>query len=87
MNIKYNPIIFRDFECALLVKGALKQDEGRWSCEIGTRRTSTERNIFTLPWTLVGDIDIEIKNSSSIQEFSIDESFTGIVVDGVNLNS
>jgi len=69
----------KDFECALLVKGALKQDEGKWSCEIGTRRSSTERNSLTLPWALEGNINIEIKNSSTFQEISVDESFTGII--------
>jgi len=73
----------KDHECALLIDGAMKKDEGLWSCEIGTIEVRRGQRSVS-PWTLVGDINIEVKRKSSSEKNSTDrnkttESLTGII--------
>jgi len=47
----------KEFECALLVRGARPSDAGRWSCEVGTKIRSR--------WALAGEINIEVQQLGS----------------------
>ena len=77
---------FQDHECALLVDGARMKDEGLWSCEIGTIKTRRGQRSVS-PWTLVGDINIEVRRKSSSQDKENErnkttESLTGVIKEG-----
>jgi len=50
----------KEFECALLVKGAKPRDAGRWSCEVGSKIRSL--------WALAGEIDIEVQQVGEQQQ-------------------
>ena len=73
----------------MLIDGAMKKDEGLWSCEIGTIEVEVRRGQRSVsPWTLVGDINIEVKRKSSSEKNSTDrnkttESLTGIIKEGI----
>ena len=71
----------------MLIDGAMKKDEGLWSCEIGTIEVRRGQRSVS-PWTLVGDINIEVKRKSSSEKNSTDrnkttESLTGIIKEGI----
>ena len=71
----------------MLIDGARMKDEGLWSCEIGTIKTKRDQRSVS-PWTLVGDINIEVRRKSSSQDKEIErnnttESLTGVIKEGL----
>jgi len=55
----------KEFECALLVRGARPSDAGRWSCEVGTKIRSR--------WALAGEINIEVQQIVSTETDTAEE--------------
>ena len=71
----------------MLVDGAMKKDEGMWSCEIGTIEARRGQRSVS-PWTLIGDINIEVRKKSSSQELENErnkttENLTGVIKEGL----